>query len=243
MAKPLPPPSGPPAPDYNTPLILHIYLDGLTQRHQTITDMDKSHPLYTISQNSGSLFSSKPHMKISQASSTPPTTIGTATFHSWSRSIDLELHGHAIPFEPEGSFTRAYAYNSPAVGQKLRWEADGVSGADLVLVNVTGEWIARFDASLWSMSKTGKIHIVNGGITGTALDEIVVSGCAMAQRQRKKRRRNTSGGGGGGGFAINAGGAASAANVANGANATNVTNAGAAGMGGVSGGGGGGGGC
>ncbi|KAL8887398.1 MAG: hypothetical protein Q9205_003609, partial [Flavoplaca limonia] len=135
MSKSFPAPSGPPAPDYNTPRILHIYLDGLTHRHQTITDMDKSRPLYTLSQNSGSLFSSKPHMTISQASSSPPTTIGTATFHNWSRTIDLEFHGHAIPFESEGIFTRAYAYQSPAFGEKLRWECDGVWGADLVLVN------------------------------------------------------------------------------------------------------------
>ncbi|KAL9029420.1 MAG: hypothetical protein Q9180_007034 [Flavoplaca navasiana] len=157
--------------------------------------MDKSRPLYTISQNSGSLFSSKPHMTISQASSsstTPPTTIGTVTFHSWSRSIDLELHGRSIPFEPEGIFTRAYAYQSPAFGEKLRWECDGVWGADLVLVNGRSEWIARFDASLFSMSKTGKIHIVNGGVMGMALDEIVVSGCAMVQHQRRK---DSSGGG------------------------------------------------
>ncbi|KAL8898091.1 MAG: hypothetical protein Q9192_002258 [Flavoplaca navasiana] len=131
MAKSLPPPSEPPAPNYTTPRILHIYLDGVTHRHLTITDMDKSRPLYTISQNSGTLFSSKPHMTISQASTSPPTTTGTVTFHSWSRSIDLEVHGRSIPFEPEGIFTRAYAYNSPAFGQKLRWESDGVWGADL----------------------------------------------------------------------------------------------------------------
>ena len=195
MTKPLPPPSESPAPDYNTPRILHIYLDGLTHRHLTITDMDESHPLYTISQNSGTLFSSKPHMTISQTSSTPPTTIGTVTFHPWSRSIDLEFHGRAIPFESEGIFTRAYAYQSPAFGEKLRWECDGVWGADLVLVDGKDEWIARFDASLWSMSKTGKIHVANGGIGGMALDEIVVSGCAMVQHQR--RRRKSSGGGGG----------------------------------------------
>ena len=64
-----------------------------------------------------------------------------------------------------------------------------------MLVDGKDEWIARFDASLWSMSKTGKIHVANGGIGGMALDEIVVSGCAMVQHQR--RRRKSSGGGGG----------------------------------------------
>ncbi|KAI4138252.1 MAG: hypothetical protein L6R39_006887 [Caloplaca ligustica] len=197
-SKPAPPPSGPPAPDYNTPRILHIYRDGLTHRHMTITDMDKSHPLYQMDQNSGSVFSSKPHMTISQPAPSDPaskTIIGTATFHSWSRTIDLEFHGRPVSFESEGIFTRSYAYSSPAFGERLRWECDGVWGADLVLVNGRREWIARFDASLFSMSKTGKIHVVNGGINGAALDEIVVSGCAMVQHER--RRRASSGGGGG----------------------------------------------
>ncbi|KAI4088977.1 MAG: hypothetical protein LQ344_005729 [Seirophora lacunosa] len=199
-SKPTDPPTGPPAPDYNTPRILHIYRDGLTHRHMTITDMDKSHPLYQMDQNSGSAFSSKPHMTISQPSSRPggggggntPAVVGTATFHTWSRTIDLELHGRPVPFESEGFFTRAYAYASPAFGERLRWECDGVWGADLVLVNARKEWIARFDASLFSMTKTGKIHVVHGGITGAALDEIVVSGCAMMQHER--RRRSSSGG-------------------------------------------------
>ncbi|KAI4114536.1 MAG: hypothetical protein LQ338_007993, partial [Usnochroma carphineum] len=111
LASPAPPatahaaPNEPPAPDYNTPRTLHIYRDGLTHRHMTITDMDKSHPLYQMDQNSGSLFSSKPHMTISQPSS--KTVIGTATFHNWSRTIDLEFHGRPVSFESEGIFTRA----------------------------------------------------------------------------------------------------------------------------------------
>ncbi|KAI4169970.1 MAG: hypothetical protein LQ346_008914, partial [Caloplaca aetnensis] len=150
MGKPaVPSPSGPPAPSYNTPRILHIYRDGITSRHMTITDMDKSHPLYQMDQNSGSLFSSKPHMTISQPSrspNTPATTIGTVTFHNWSRTIDLEFHGLPVSFESEGIFTRAYAFQSPAFGERLRWECDGIWGADLVLVNVRKEWIAKFDA-------------------------------------------------------------------------------------------------
>ncbi|KAL8894575.1 MAG: hypothetical protein Q9207_008473, partial [Kuettlingeria erythrocarpa] len=172
----VPAPSGPTAPAYDARRILHIYRDGITSRHMTITDMDKSHPLYQVDQNSGSLFSSKPHMTISQPSpspNTPATTIGTATFHNWSRTIDLEFHGVPVSFEPEGDFTTRYTFRSPAFGMLLRWECHGRWGADLVRVNPQKEWIARFDASLFSLSKTGKIHVVNGGITGAALDEIV----------------------------------------------------------------------
>ncbi|KAL8663188.1 MAG: hypothetical protein Q9168_008138 [Polycauliona sp. 1 TL-2023] len=170
----------------------------------TITDMDKSHPLYTMDQNSASLFSSKPHMTITSSAS--GSAIGTATFHNWSRGIDLEIHGHALTFDSEGMFTRAYGYHSPAFGgEKLRWESDGFWGGDLVLVNGRKEWIARFDASMFSMSKTGKIQVVNGGIMGAALDEIIVTGCAMVEMQRRRRRSNAAGagaaGGGGGGVA------------------------------------------
>ncbi|KAL9025569.1 MAG: hypothetical protein Q9196_005632, partial [Gyalolechia fulgens] len=184
-------PFQPPAPDYNTPRVLHIYRDGITHRHMTITDEAKHHPLYKIDQNSGSIFSSKPHMTIANPSSNQ--TIGTVTFHNWSRTIDLEIHGRPIPFESEGIFTRSYAYSSPAFGERLRWECDGIFGTDLVLVNGGKEWIARFDGSLFSMSKTGKMHVVNGSINGVALDEIVVSGAAMVQHERR-RRRNSGGG-------------------------------------------------
>lgn len=194
-----PPPTGPPAPDYNTPRILHIYRDSITGRHMTITDIDKSHPLYKIDQNSGALFSSKPHMTILSPSQSSHAPIGTATFHNWSRTIDLEFHGHPVSFDSEGIFTRAYAYQSPAFGERLRWECDSIWGADLVLVNGRKEEIARFDSSLFSISKTGKIHIVNGGITGAALDEIVVSGCAMVQHEKRRRQSSSAGGAGGGG--------------------------------------------
>ncbi|KAL8731383.1 MAG: hypothetical protein Q9166_003475 [cf. Caloplaca sp. 2 TL-2023] len=188
----------PPAPDYNTPRTLHIYKDGLTHRHMTIADADKTHPLYTITQNSGGVFSSKPHMTITQPQSVNnpiPAVIGTATFHNWSRTIDLEFHGHPVSLDSEGVFTRSYAFYSPAFGEKLRWECDGLFGADLALVNGKREWIAIFDASLLSMSKIGKLRVVNGGIAGAALDEIVVSGCAFVQHERRRRQSSSAGAG------------------------------------------------
>lgn len=64
---------------------------------------------------------------------------------------------------------------------------------DLVLVNGRKEWIAKFDAALWSMGMIGKLHIANGGITGAALDEIVVSGCAFVEHERRRRQRSSTG--------------------------------------------------
>lgn len=68
-----------------------------------------------------------------------------------------------------------------------------------MLVNQRKDWIAKFDASLFSMSKTGKLHVVNGAINGVALDEIVVSGAAMVQHERRRRSSSGAAGGGGGG--------------------------------------------
>ncbi|KAI4259643.1 MAG: hypothetical protein L6R42_004477 [Xanthoria sp. 1 TBL-2021] len=188
----------PPAPDYNTPRTLHIYLDGLTQRHMTIADADKTHPLYTIDQNSGGILSSTPHMTISQPQSPnnpTPAVIGTATFHNMKRTIELEFQGQLVSMDSEGIFSRSYAFMSPAFGQRLWWECDGIWGADLVLVNARKEWIAKFDSSLFSWSKLGKLHISNGAISGATLDEIVVSGCAFMQHERRRRNRSSAGGG------------------------------------------------
>ena len=192
------PQPGPPAPSYDTPRILHIYLDGITHRHMTITDMDKSTPLYHIDQNSGGIFSSKPHMTIT-APQAGNALVGTATFHnSFNRTVDMTFRGNSIPvsLESDGFFTRAHSFHCPSFGERLIWQCEGIFGADLVLVNERKEWIARFDASLFSIGKNGKIQVVNGAIQGDALNDIVVSGCAMVQYERRRRRNNSGGGGG-----------------------------------------------
>lgn len=185
-------PPQPAAPAYNTPRVLHIYRGhGFSSRHMTIKDEAKNQPLYQIDQNSGGMFSSKPHMTVRNPSS--GQAIGTATYHSWSRTVDLEVHGRPIAFESSGIFTRSYNFSSPAFGERMKWECDGFWGADLVLVNSRNDWIAKFDASLFSMSKAGKLHVVNGSINGVALDEIVVSGAAMVHVQNEARKAMNNG--------------------------------------------------
>ncbi|KAL8688073.1 MAG: hypothetical protein Q9218_005925 [Villophora microphyllina] len=180
-----------PAPAYSTSRILHIYNDSkLSDRHATITDADKSHPLYTLDQNSAGLFSKKPHMRIS--SSQASTIIGAVTFHSMSRRVDLEIHGHEVAFEPAGTLTTSYEYASLAFGDSLKWKRDGW-GSNLVLVNSKKEWIARFDAASFALKKVGKLEIGNGGIAGVALDEIVVTGLAMVELENRKRTHSSAG--------------------------------------------------
>ncbi|KAL8635750.1 MAG: hypothetical protein Q9228_006791 [Teloschistes exilis] len=192
-----------PAPAYATSRTLHIYSSSSwSTRHITIADADRSHPLYTLTKNHGGLFSSKPHMTVTSAQ-TPALVVGTATFHSMSRRVELEFHGQGVIFEPEGLFTRSHGYRSPSSGgERLKWKCEGW-GHDLVLVNSRKEWIAKFDAAVWAMKKLGKLEIRDGRIAGRALDEIVVSGLAMVELERRRRNSSSasagSGGSGGGG--------------------------------------------
>lgn len=66
--------------------------------------------------------------------------------------------------------------------------------ANLCCVTEKGEWVAKFDNSNWSMTKKGKLEIVDRGMPKDVLDEVVVSGLAMIERQR--RDNGASGGGG-----------------------------------------------
>ncbi|KAL9610492.1 MAG: hypothetical protein Q9167_004801 [Letrouitia subvulpina] len=194
--------TGPTPPTYMTARTLHIYRDGLTSRHMTVTDMDKSHPLYQVHRNHGSVFSSKPHMRITapspSSSSSDAPVLGTATFHCWSRRVDLTFGPNSSELGRAGFFTRSMTFVSPAFGgQTLTWQCDGLFGSDLVLVTEQKEWLAKFDHAAFSWSKEGKLHIVNGSIGGPALDEIVTSGFAMMEHERRRKASQSAGGGGG----------------------------------------------
>lgn len=67
--------------------------------------------------------------------------------------------------------------------------------ANLCCVTERGECVARFDNANWSMTKEGKLEIVDRGMPKGVLDEVVVSGLAMIEHQR--RNNGASGGGGG----------------------------------------------
>ena len=184
-------PQQPPPPSLQQPRFLHIYLDGMTHRHLTIKDEDKRTPLYTVAANSGSIFSSKPHMRIFRGASPEPSMLaGTADFHTYSRTVDLIIHGRMTSMEATGLFTRGHVFES-SIGP-LKWEGDGIFSADLVLVNDRKEWIAKFHNSGFSLGKEGKLEISNGEIAGSFLDEIVVSGLGMVEQQRRSRNNSVS---------------------------------------------------
>lgn len=180
----------PPPPSIHEPRLLHIYVDGMTHRHLTIVDSDKRTALYTVSANLGSIFSSKPHMRIFRGSDQTNPPIGTADFRKLSRAVDLTIQGRPVSMEATGFFARGHGFPSSIVGP-LQWESDGVFGSDLVLVNERQEWLAKFHNSAFAVSKEGKLEISNGEISGAFLDEIVVSGLAVIEYRRRRRNRQS----------------------------------------------------
>ena len=89
---------------------LHIYFEGLTRRRMTILDYDKTTPIYIVNSNRGTIFSSKPHMRFCRPqtpSSTQEIQIGSASFRTWSRAVELEFGSSAVYLESKGLLTRS----------------------------------------------------------------------------------------------------------------------------------------
>ena len=118
-------------------------------------------------------------------SETPDSMIGTVTFHGTSRRVDMEMRGQAVELSPDGLFTKSHSFRSGT--DMLKWKSDGVFTSDLVLVNAKKEWIAKFLNAAFSVSKQGKLEIVNRDLDGEILDQVVVSAMAMIELERRRR--------------------------------------------------------
>ena len=170
-----------------------------------IVDSDKQTTLYTITANSGSIFSAKPHILITAGDSPASSStfaspsnpsggvVGSITFPKFSRHLDLEIHGQPITLNSAGWFSNGMVFDSAASGgEKLTWERESVFGSGLVMRNTRNEWIAKFDRSMFTMSKVGKLELPGPEVSGPLLDEVVVSGIAIVELARR-RRNNSSG--------------------------------------------------
>lgn len=176
---------------------MHIYHEGLIHRKTHVLDSDKVTTLYSAEQNSGLLFSSKPHMTIRNANQ--GAVVGTVTFPSFSRRIDLTLHDQKVDLESTGIMSLSHRFKSPR-GNVLKWKRDGMfSGGDLVCLDETADasaqLVSRFEMSRFSISKMGKFE-VSPAVQGVVLDEVVVSLLAMLEYMRRRRSQSSGGGGG-----------------------------------------------
>lgn len=193
--------------------LLHFNVEGKKKRLITILDSDKTTPIYIINSHALSLSGPKPHMHFchpSTPSSALETHIGSASFHSLSRTIDLEFGSSSVSFKPKGSFTRSFQFQS-TVGP-CTWEYESILGSNIRLVNAEGNWLARLESKPHSESKGGQMEIAGIVQWGPGLlDEIVISGMAMMEADRRVHYYSTAGGDVAGAGAAAAGAAAGAA--------------------------------
>jgi hypothetical protein len=156
---------------------LHIYYDDWKVSSVRIMDTDKRVELFKVK-----LQLKKPHLSI--ASARTGTTIGTATYHSFTSRIDITVHGSPISMTPCGTLGRkGHEYSSPARGSaNMRWKYQN-HNLDLVCLDEREVPIARFHFSNWSMYKCGKLELIGptGNEDGAVMEEIIVTGLAIAE--------------------------------------------------------------
>ncbi len=171
------------------PRTLHVYIQGFTRRKVTIVDSDKQTQLYSLKISSNS-FSSSPDIAFHRGSS--DTLIGTAIFRKFSRTIDLQFYSSPLSSIPVAMtapslFTRSLNFES-SIGP-LTWKGSGVFSRNFILIKSQNEeCVARFTRKNFSMSRWGNFELAPMFATAVQklLDEIVVSGIAIAETQRRE---------------------------------------------------------
>ncbi|RAL05399.1 uncharacterized protein BO80DRAFT_421446 [Aspergillus ibericus CBS 121593] len=105
----------------------------------------------------------------------------TVTFHTFSRTIDIDINGYHIPFKPRGSFKYQVPFASPALGKVLTWRNPySMRPWELECRDEQNTLIARFiPSNSWSCTKAGRLEL--GPLeSGPSTDEVVVTGLALA---------------------------------------------------------------
>lgn len=124
---------------------------------------------------------------------------GTISFHSFLRSMDIEIHGRPFSLDKPGVFSNGHEFQSQATGGILKWKRDGVfSGGDLICVDQNQQELAVFEISRWALKKDGKFEIAPM-IQGLLFDEVMITGIAAMEFAHRQRSSNAAAGGGGGG--------------------------------------------
>ena len=183
------------------PGTLHLYKTGLTHSALHILDSDKQTCLYEIKTHSWS----SPDVSLyrpAAATAAPnnnPTLCGSAKFHTWSRTIDLQIGGdRPIPLQAHGIFTSTRTFES-CVGE-LRWKQD------MRLLNAREELLATFKR-VTAVSKWGRFEMTSRVADGgqRLVDEIVLSGVALLEQNRREKNASAAGEAVGGGVSAAAG--------------------------------------
>lgn len=171
------------------PRTLHLYKTGLTRSTLLIFDTDQQTCLYEIKTHSWS----SPDISLyriataAAAPKTKPTLCGSAKFHTWSRTIDLQIGGdRPIPLQAKGIFSDTRMFKS-CVGE-LRWKKD------MKLLNTRKELLATF-AHVTAVSKWGRFEMTPRVAEGgqRLVEEILLSGLALLEQDRREENASAIG--------------------------------------------------
>lgn len=107
--------------------------------------------------------------------------MATVIFHALHTRIDALVNSRPIKLTTYLSLKSVYTYASPALqGAKFTWKSRNTS-SDLKCVDEMGVVVARFHFSGLSLSKVGRLEIVDSRARdGAAFEELMVTGLAFA---------------------------------------------------------------
>lgn len=177
----------------------------MTHRNTQILGPDKTTVLYTVKMNSGGLLSSKPHVTVCKGNT--GIVVGTATFHSFSRDVEMVIHNNPVALSASGILSNAGEWTSLATttdgrSMRFKWKMDGLfNGGDMICLDQQDKVCAKFENSMWALQKDGKFE-VGPFVSGVLMDEVIVTGLAMLEARRRQSRSSAgasaaAGGGGG----------------------------------------------
>ena len=165
--------------------LLHVYYDDWKMKSIRVLDSDKTTLLYSID-----LKSRKPHMRIHSGSSN--SQIGEINFHLLGTRIEGTLDSRDISLTPQGFTKKIYDYTSSTFpNTTLSWKPQSKwsNPLNLVLLDANAMPVARFMPVNWSKKKAGKLELLgSSAVTGPMMDEVVVTGLAVAQYKAQRMR-------------------------------------------------------
>lgn len=171
------------------PGTLDLYQTGFTHGTLHILGTDKQTRLYEIKTHSWT----SPDVSLYRPAATAatpsanPTLCGTAKFHIWSRTIDLQIgEDQPIPLQATGVFSSTRTFES-CVGE-LKWKKD------MRLLNAREKLLATF-TPVTAVSKWGRLEmtplVAEGG--QRLVDEVVLSGVALLEQDRREKKASAVG--------------------------------------------------
>lgn len=191
------------------PRTLHIYSDNPQTSNFTVTDSDKRTLLYTstgsligrdkkVYRSSSPIDTSDPGFNSATA---PVDLVGTIEYEflhqktsTMKFSLDLKIRNpkavQSLGFSGKayGEMTVirddfiSYEFNSSGLGY-LTWKPLHPSETDLLCFTEWGDWVAKlFYTKAYTEGKQGRIEIWNRKLPPYLLDEVVLSGLAMMEK-------------------------------------------------------------